>query len=96
MSYKDGKLTLKNVSPMMIFFSDRPERLAGHFPTTHFLRMWNDGKDSFMNDPPNANLSIIGDKKGMIDTDVVVEITNPTLSEKLELTYDVHVLDGKW
>lgn len=94
MSYKDGKLTLKNVSPSMVFFADRPERMAGHFPTTHFLKMWDVGKDSFKNDPPNANLSIIGDKEGMTDTDVVVELMNPTLSEKGDITYDVKVLDG--
>jgi len=39
MSYKDGKLTLNKVSPSMIFFADRPRRMAGHFPVTHFLQM---------------------------------------------------------
>lgn len=92
MSYKDGKLTLKKVSPSMIFFADRPERMAGHFPVTHFLKMWDEGKDSFKNDPPNANLSILGENEGA--TNVVVEITNPSLSEKGDLTYDVRVLDG--
>lgn len=93
MSYKDGKLTLKKISPSMIFFTDRPERMAGHFPTTHFLKMWDEGKDNFKNDPPNANLSIIGEK-GKSDVDVVVELSNPALSEKGDLTYDVRILDG--
>lgn len=64
----------------MIFFADRPERMAGHFPVPHFLQMWDEGKDSFKNDPPNANLSILGEKEGA--TNVVVEITNPSLSDK--------------
>ncbi len=92
-SFKDGKMTLKGVAPSMVFFADRPERMAGHFPVTHFLQMWDEGKDSFKNDPPNANLSILGSEEGA--TNIVVEISNPVLSEKGDLTYDVKVLDGE-
>ena len=33
MRYADGKLTLVDVSPVTIFFSDRPERIAGNMAT---------------------------------------------------------------
>lgn len=29
---KDGRLTLRGISPTPIFFSDRPRRIAGHMP----------------------------------------------------------------
>ena len=59
LSFADGKLVLKNVELLTICFSDRPERLAGHMPTTEFVPMWSKGKDSFLKDPPNATLSIL-------------------------------------
>lgn len=91
-TFADGKMTLTGLSPSMIFFSDRPERMAGHVPVTQFLKMWDEGKDSFKNDPPNASLSVLGEKEG--STDIIVEISNPSLSEKGDLTYDVRILDG--
>lgn len=86
-----GTMTLKGVAPSMIFFADRPERAAGHFPTSHFIKMWDEGRDSFKADPPNANLSILGDKEGA--TNIVVEITNPRFKDG-NITYDIKVLDG--
>jgi len=91
-SFDKGTMTLKEVSPSTTFFSDRPERLAGHIPTTHFLQIWAEGADSFKNDPPNANLSILGEKEGV--TNIVVEISNPRLIEN-NLTYDIRVLEGE-
>ena len=76
-SFDKGTMTLNDVSPSTTFFSDRPERLAGHIPTTHFLHIWAEGSDSFKNDPPNANLSILGEKEGV--TNIIVEISNPRL-----------------
>lgn len=35
-------LTLKGLSPTTTFFSDRPTRIAGHFKTKEFLRLWED------------------------------------------------------
>jgi hypothetical protein len=86
----NGKLIMRGVSPATIFFSDRPDRIAGHIATKEMLPFWKDGKDSFTADPPNANLSIFG-KAEVID--VVVELRNPVLKGD-ELTYDVKVLKG--
>ncbi|MEX0999427.1 MAG: hypothetical protein WD000_05635 [Thermodesulfobacteriota bacterium] len=87
-----GTMTLKGVAPSMTFFADRPERAAGHVPTSHFVKMWSEGQDSFKADPPNANLSILGDKEGA--TNIVVEIMNPQFKDG-NITYDVKVLDGE-
>jgi hypothetical protein len=85
-----GKLVLHGVNPATICFTDRPARLAGHLPTSSFIPLWSEGKDSFLKDPPNATLSIFsGDKV----SDVVVEISNPVLSGN-DLTYNAKVLEG--
>ena len=89
--YADGKLTLKGVSPTTIVFSDRPERLAGHMSTAEFIPFWKEGKDSFLSDPPNATLSILGTGK---ITDVVVVLRDPVLKGD-ELSYDIRVLEGE-
>jgi len=89
-SLEKGKLVLRGVNPNTICFTDRPARLAGHLPTSSFVPLWSQGKDSFLKDPPNATLSVFsGDKV----SDLVVEISNPVLSGN-NLTYDVKVLEG--
>jgi hypothetical protein len=58
----DGKtLTLKGVGPTL-FFSDRPDRVTGHLGTAEFVGHWDKGADSFAKNPPNATLSILGEK----------------------------------
>jgi hypothetical protein len=90
LSFADGKLTLRDVDPLTICFSDRPERLAGHMPTKDLVPMWGEGKDSFMKDPPNATLSIL---QGRDVNSTVVTLRNPQLSGR-DLTYDVTILEG--
>ena len=90
--YENGTLTLKGVSPSVIFFSDRPQRVAGHVVLPGFLQAWDEGKDSFADDPPNAALSIVGE--GQV-TNVLVEIANPQLQGD-ELSYEVvQILEGE-
>ncbi len=87
----NGKLVLRGVNPNTVCFTDRPDRLAGHLPTSEFVPLWSQGKDSFLKDPPNATLSIFsGDKV----SDVVVEISNPVLVGNT-LTYNAKVLEGE-
>jgi hypothetical protein len=86
-----GKLTMKGVSPVTIFFTDRPERIAGNMPTSVFVPFWSEGKDSFSKDPPNANLSVLEKDKALAD--VVVVLSHPVLKGE-DLSYDVRVLEG--
>jgi hypothetical protein len=48
----NNKLVLRGMSPTTLFFSDRPDRIAGHMPTSEILPLWKDGKDSFTADTP--------------------------------------------
>jgi hypothetical protein len=92
--FGQGTLTLKGISPMTVFFSDRPVRIAGHFNTKdEYMPLWDEGKDSFLKDPPNATVSIY--EKGQEQlTDVVVKLSKPRLAGK-DLTYDIKVIEGK-
>ena len=85
-----SKLTLEGVSSTTLFFSDRPERIAGNMKTTSFIPFWSTGKDSFLKDPPNADVSIVeGDKLRQ----VIVVLQAPELKSD-NLTYTVKVLQG--
>jgi hypothetical protein len=85
-----NRLTLTGVSPVTLFFSDRPERIAGTMATEAFVPFWSEGKDSFLSDPPNADLSILED--GVL-RQTVVELRDPVLAEG-DLHYTVKILDG--
>ena len=50
-------LELKEVTPLVTMFSDRPNRLAYHLKIEDFVALWKDG-ESFNQDPPNASVSI--------------------------------------
>jgi hypothetical protein len=86
-----GTLTLKEISPMTVYFSDRPDRITGNMPTTSFMPLWKDGKDSFDKDPPNATLSIF--TAGKV-SDTVVELRDPVLKGET-LSYKVKILEGE-
>ena len=83
-------LTLTGVNPVTIFFTDRPERIAGNMKTTRFIPFWSEGKDSFKSNPPNADISII---EGAELKQVIVELRDPVLSGE-DLTYSVKILQG--
>ncbi|MEP9389996.1 hypothetical protein [Mesorhizobium sp. KR9-304] len=86
-----SKLTLEGIGATTLFFADRPERIAGNMKTTAFVPFWSTGKDSFLSDPPNADLSILeGDKLRQ----VVVVLENPELNGT-SLTYTVKVVGGE-
>jgi hypothetical protein len=85
-----NRLTLRDVSEVTLFFSDRPERIAGNMATTAFVPFWSEGKDSFLSDPPNADLSILED--GKLRQTVVV-LDDPVL-EGGDLHYTVKIVDG--
>lgn len=85
-------LTLKGLSPTTLFFSDRPERIAGHYRMEEYLQFWRGGPDSFLKDPPNATLSVFEKGKDEL-ANVVVTLRNPRLSGN-DLIYDITVLAG--
>ena len=91
-SVAEGVLTLHDVSASTLFFSDRPKRVVGHVSSTMFVDMWDEGQNSFAEDPPNAVLAFLesGDD---VPEDVVTVIRNPRM-DGAALSYDIEVLEG--
>ena len=85
-------LTLKEVTPSTLYFSDRPKRIVGHMTTVDFVELWAEGDNSFEEDPPNAVLAFLepGDRA---PEDAVVVIRQPRL-ETGQLSYSIETLEG--
>ena len=90
-----GTFRLVNVNQQTIFFSDRPQRIAGHMKMADYLKEWSakGGKDNFAVDPPNATISIYEPGRPE-NTLVVAKISKPVV-EGADLIYSYQVLEGK-
>jgi hypothetical protein len=91
-TFKDGVLTLGDASPMTTFFSDRPERLTGQVRNDLFAKLWNEGKNGFKNDPPNAALTVFN-PEGKPQQAIVV-LTNPRMDGK-NIVFNARSLKGE-
>jgi hypothetical protein len=88
-------LRLVKANPQTLYFSDRPERIAGHMKMADYLKEWTAkaGKDNFSKNPPNAALSVY--EPGQDDSTLaVVEITNPVV-DGADLVYTYKLINGK-
>jgi len=85
-------LTLKEVTPSTLYFSDRPKRIVGHMTTADFVELWGEGDNSFEEDPPNAVLAFLepGDQ---VPEDAVIVIQKPHLQDG-QLSYSIEALEG--
>lgn len=88
----DGTLTLYGVAPTTIFFTDRPERQAGHVETEYFIEVMleDHDPDSFTKDPPNATLSVFDGE----NVEEIVMTLGPPKVEGDKITIPVTVLEG--
>lgn len=90
----DGEtLTLHGVNPIIIFFCDRPVRVAGHMSFDAFLEFVSHAENSFAENPPNAAVSVFGE--GDEVTAVVVTLTHRPRASGGDLIYDIKVLEGE-
>ena len=92
MILSEGTLTLKNVAPTTLFFSDRPRRIAGQMRTQAFIKHWDKGSNSFKATPPNATVAVFTDASKV--TDAIVEISEPRF-DGANLSYKAKVLFGE-
>ena len=88
-------LRLVRVNQQTLYFSDRPERIAGHLNLAAYLKEWTSqaGKDSFKADPPNAVLSVY-EAGQPNNTLAAVKITNPVI-DGADLIYTYKLIEGK-
>jgi len=82
-------LTINDVVPYTIYFSDRPARMAGFAPMDKFLNGFCFNKSN----PPNAAVWL---KEGKKDNNmVIVELTSPNYDKANKtLTYTAKILDN--
>jgi hypothetical protein len=85
-------LTLNDVTPSTLYFSDRPKRVVGHMTTADFVDLWGEGDNSFEEDPPNAVLAFL-EPDDQAPEDAVVVIRQPRL-ENGHLSYAIETLEG--
>ncbi len=84
---------LVKVNQQTLYFSDRPQRIAGHLKMADYLKTWKEGRDNFGADPPNATLSVY--EPGQSEqTLAVVTIMKPVV-DGADLVYTYKLLDGK-
>lgn len=85
---------LVKVNQQTLYFSDRPERIAGHMKMDQYLAEWAkaEGADNFSSDPPNAILSVYepGKDNNIV---VVVKISHPVVDGN-DLVYSYKVIKG--
>ena len=87
---QNGRLTLYGVGENVVYFSDRPNRLAGHLDTNKLLQAWDAGPGSFAGSPPNAVFSIVH-PEGVHESVVVLRKPRRTGND---IVYEVDVLEG--
>ncbi len=88
----DGTTLTLHAVPSVIWFTDRPERHAGHMRIEDFLASWDQGTGSFAADPPNADLSIL-DESGGDPIEAVVELKSAS-GNTSALTFEISIVGG--
>jgi len=85
---------LVKVNQQTLYFSDRPERIAGHMKMDQYLAEWAkaEGPDNFSADPPNAILSVYEPGKDN-NTVVVVKISHPVVDGN-DILYSYKIIKG--
>lgn len=93
MVFDGSRLILKDANPNIIFFCDRPVRTAGHMTRDAFMKLVTEGENSFVDNPPNAAVSIVSAKGEVIE--VVVTLSKIPLISGNEMVFPIKVLDGE-
>jgi hypothetical protein len=83
------ELTLNGV-PLIVYFTDRPYRKAGHLSLEDFAKEWKGDAKKHGDDPPNGELAIYQEGG---DTHAVLIVSKPKIS-KTAISFSVKVYDG--
>ena len=70
------KLIIEEPNDTVVWFADRPIRKAGHIHIGDFLRDWDEGRNSFKKDPPNAV--------------IIINTSKPIVVELILVDWDTH------
>lgn len=86
-------IRLVKVNPQTVYFSDRPQRVAGNIKLPDYLKTWKDGRDSFNADPPNATLSVY--EPGQAEPTLVVVTIMKPVADGADLVFGYKLLEGR-
>jgi len=88
----DGySLVLEGINPLTVYFTDRPNRIAGHMSTEELVNKWPSGNDSFEKDPPNAVMAIV--EPDGTQNAITIALTNPVYDlETMTLQYTAYII----
>jgi hypothetical protein len=82
-------MTLKDAKPQVLYFSDRPHRIAGHMSRQEAMTTV---KETFEKTPPNAVLVIFGKERS---TDIVMTLTEAPRVEGENLVFPgIKIIQG--
>lgn len=91
-TFEEGQLTLKGLNPHTLFFSDRPDDIAGYMTYSEFIDTVSNGPDNFSEDPPNATL-IVFDGEELLES--VLELSSkPSLQGDDVIFTSVKLIQG--
>jgi hypothetical protein len=88
-AFDGDTLTMKDVKPSILFFTDRPERVAGYWTLDEFMNEVSTGPDSFADDPPNATLVSLEDGDFIFPKVRIIEGEPPAVGGAAALFIDV-------
>ena len=89
------KLTLKEMHDTVIWFTNRPDRKVGYMPIKNFLQTWDEGKNSFKDDPPNAILIIGNGEPVVVEMILISWNSNTAVFELRKLEGQEHKIMDK-
>ncbi len=91
------KLTLTGLDPQVLYFSDRPQRIAGQISTTSAISKWSKGPDSFKADHPNAvflHSPLSSNHTGFAKGDTVT-LSHPVANADGSWTFNIKSIAGQ-
>ncbi|UCH47822.1 MAG: hypothetical protein JSU95_17510 [Betaproteobacteria bacterium] len=93
LSFDGTHMVLRGTDPNITYFCDRPVRTAGHLSIEALRDIMNEAENSFIENPPNAAISIFGDDGSV--SDVVVTLKSPPKADGGTFDFEVTVIDGE-
>ncbi len=89
-------LTLKDIDPDLLFFTDRPIRKTGLLDTATFLEAWAPKNSAFQQDPPHVALIYgeLPEDKNSVRDGIDIKLLNPVALGHRSYSFNLTDLDG--
>lgn len=92
-SFDGTRMVLRGTDPNITYFCDRPVRTAGHLTIDAMREIMNEAENSFIENPPNAAISIFGEDGSVSDVIVTLKSAPKVYGETFD--FEVTVIDGQ-